>query len=335
MFQASRPGWSLWLSILCALRATAIRLTRMAALVYAPDWPIVGIGRSDPGGSSLIRNSVGKDRDFLLDGLGQVLQGIHAIQTLDGLWLFLFSGKEVMLESLVDPLYELTASYDTAVDEIPGSVPELIELIELKVSSSLFVSTSNVSLFVEKLAIVAQTFRDVLLTEFGQSKIKRKEAAFVVSLDMIPDGRPSVFLWFLDDLCPHRVQIDIGQTVDQRITVTRPPAEDRNSDLEHAKQRVNTRLDEAKKQLQDIEESNQVGTPISVCYVAPWPKAETPTAGVPNYFKLLKDLTSSFHAEGCAVALFIPDGEPLVEKGRAYPGVALIARVEEAWPNKD
>ena len=102
-------------------------------------------------------------------------------------------------------------------------------------------------------------------------------------------------------------------------------------DLESAKERVNFRLKEATKQLHDIDTANQEGTPVSVCYVVPWPKVFETVEKAPNYSQMLTKLVSYFQIEGFATALFIPDEAPLIEKGRVYPGVALIAKTEK-WP---
>lgn len=103
-------------------------------------------------------------------------------------------------------------------------------------------------------------------------------------------------------------------------------------DLNSAISRVNRRLNEARDQLLNIGQDYRQGLPVSVCYVVPWPKIEQPEVEIPRYIGLLKDLVNCFQAERCATALFIPGGEIPKEDGRAYPGVAMIARIEK-WNN--
>lgn len=104
---------------------------------------------------------------------------------------------------------------------------------------------------------------------------------------------------------------------------------------ETAKKRVEKRLDEAKAQLKDIELSCQQGNPVSVCYVVPWPKIKTKKVAEETLgnVELLKQLVDFFQTNGHATALFIPDGAPIIEEDRVYPGVALIARVE-SWAKR-
>ncbi len=73
----------------------------------------------------------------LSDRFGKALQGIYAIQALDGFGRFFPCGGEIVFELLIDPVDKFPASDDAAVYEIPSPIPEAVEFIEFEVSFAL------------------------------------------------------------------------------------------------------------------------------------------------------------------------------------------------------
>ncbi len=56
-----------------------------------------------------------------------------------------------------------------------------------------------------------------LYGKFPQAEIRGKEPVPVPLLGMIPQGTPPIFLRLFYNPCPHRVQINVSQAVDQRF----------------------------------------------------------------------------------------------------------------------
>ena len=109
------------------------------------------------------------------------------------------------------------ASNDTTVREIPGPVSKPVYLIQLKISLPLLVNPFYLSLLIDKLSVVPQPFFPILDPELPQSEIQRQKPSFILPLYMITDRGPPVFLRFLDNACPNRVQVYIRQAIDQGL----------------------------------------------------------------------------------------------------------------------
>ena len=74
--------------------------------------------------------------------------------------------------------------------------------------------------FIQKTAVAPQPFIGAVYAKFPQAEVQRQEIIFVAGLQVVADGIPAVILRTLDEAGPHRVQIKIGQAVDQGFTVS-------------------------------------------------------------------------------------------------------------------
>ena len=96
----------------------------------------------------------GLDTAALSDRFGKALQGVNAIESLDGSGRFLPCCGEIVFELLIDPVDKLTATDDAAVYEIPGPIPEAVKLTEFEVSVLLLFYITNTALFIEEVAVI-------------------------------------------------------------------------------------------------------------------------------------------------------------------------------------
>ncbi|NIM98604.1 MAG: hypothetical protein GTO24_11155 [candidate division Zixibacteria bacterium] len=101
-------------------------------------------------------------------------------------------------------------------------------------------------------------------------------------------------------------------------------------DVASAIQGIKVKLEEAKKQLQQIVAEYQNGNPYSVCYVVPWPRGEGIQSDLREANALLEQVAEKFASEKCVVAKYTFTSSPPVDAGRVYPGVVLVAR-KENW----
>ncbi len=96
-----------------------------------------------------------------------------------------------------------------------------------------------------------------------------------------------------------------------------------------AQKYLREKLDEAGEQLRAVNRKNQVGDPVSVCYVVPEYEVGT---GRERGVKTLAELEAWARDNSLATAKHIAASDTRSEsKGSAYPGVLLVAQ-QEKWP---
>jgi len=123
------------------------------------------------------------------------------------------------LKALIDLGDKLLCADDAAVGEIPGAVPETVNISQIKTFGPVFHSLHKPPPFIDEPPVMGKSHLCALEGELPQPEIQGKETVPVVGLGMVVQGTPPIFYGFFRNPGPDGVEVDIGQAIYESLAV--------------------------------------------------------------------------------------------------------------------